>query len=134
MVKGMATHSNILAWRISWIEEPGRLQSRGSQRVIQDWATNTLSLYSYKKANKDICSNIDGSLKSLLSKRSQVQISTCSISPLYPILKDRRHCPSVVSRNWKQTGKSTIKRHKGCFSMTKMFCIFLVVCTRVKTH
>ena len=31
--KGMATHSRILAWRILWTEEPGRLQSRGSQRV-----------------------------------------------------------------------------------------------------
>ena len=30
---GMATHSSILAWRIPWIEEPGRLQSMGSQRV-----------------------------------------------------------------------------------------------------
>ena len=30
---GMATHSNILAWRIPRTEEPGRLQSRGSQRV-----------------------------------------------------------------------------------------------------
>ena len=29
--EGMATHSNILAWRIPWIEEPGRLQSIGSQ-------------------------------------------------------------------------------------------------------
>ena len=29
--KGMATHSNILAWRIPWTEEPGGLQSRGSQ-------------------------------------------------------------------------------------------------------
>ena len=29
--KGMATHSNILAWRILWMEEPGRLQSMGSQ-------------------------------------------------------------------------------------------------------
>ena len=29
--KGMATHSNILAWRIPWTEEPGRLQSMGSQ-------------------------------------------------------------------------------------------------------
>ena len=28
----MATHSGILAWRIPWTEEPGRLQSRGSQR------------------------------------------------------------------------------------------------------
>ena len=31
--KGMATHSSILAWKIPWKEEPGRLQSRGSQRV-----------------------------------------------------------------------------------------------------
>ena len=34
--KEMATHSSILAWRIPWTEEPGRLQSLGSQRVGQD--------------------------------------------------------------------------------------------------
>ena len=34
--KGMATHSIILAWRISRTEEPGRLQSMGSQRVRRD--------------------------------------------------------------------------------------------------
>ena len=32
----MATHSSILAWRIPWTEEPGRLQSMGSQRVRQE--------------------------------------------------------------------------------------------------
>ena len=32
----MATHSNILPWKIPWTEEPGRLQSMGSQRVRQD--------------------------------------------------------------------------------------------------
>ena len=32
----MATHSSILAWRIPWTEEPGGLQSMGSQRVGQD--------------------------------------------------------------------------------------------------
>ena len=36
--KGMATHSSILAWRIPWAEEPGRLQFMGSQRV-----TNTFT-------------------------------------------------------------------------------------------
>ena len=36
----MATHSNILAWRIPWTEEPGRLQSMGLQRVGHDWATS----------------------------------------------------------------------------------------------
>ena len=34
--KGAVTHSSILAWRIPWTEEPGRLQSIGSQRVGQD--------------------------------------------------------------------------------------------------
>ena len=34
--KGMATHSNILAWRIPWSEKPCQLQSMGSQRVSHD--------------------------------------------------------------------------------------------------
>ena len=35
--KGMATHSSILPWRIPWTEEPGRLQSRESQRVRHEF-------------------------------------------------------------------------------------------------
>ena len=34
--EGMATHSSVLAWRISWTEEPGGLQSMGSPRVEPD--------------------------------------------------------------------------------------------------
>ena len=37
--EGMATHSSILAWRIPWTEEPGRLPSMGSQRVRHNLAT-----------------------------------------------------------------------------------------------
>ena len=37
--KGMATHSSMLGWRIPWTEEPGWLQSMGSQRVGHNWAT-----------------------------------------------------------------------------------------------
>ena len=37
--KEMAIHSSILAWEIPWTEEPGGLQSMGSQRVRHDWAT-----------------------------------------------------------------------------------------------
>ena len=36
----MATHSSTLAWKIPWTEKPGRLQSRGWQRVGHDWATS----------------------------------------------------------------------------------------------
>ena len=40
--KGMATHSNILAWRTLWTEDLGRLQSMGSQGLRHDRETNTL--------------------------------------------------------------------------------------------
>ena len=36
----MAPHSSTLAWKIPWTEEPGRLQSMGSLRVVYDWATS----------------------------------------------------------------------------------------------
>ena len=39
--EGMATHSSVLARRIPWTEEPGGLQSMGSQRVRHNWVTNT---------------------------------------------------------------------------------------------
>ena len=37
--QGMATHSSILAWSIPWTEEPGGLESMGSQRVKHDFVT-----------------------------------------------------------------------------------------------
>ena len=36
--EGMSTHPSTLAWRIPWTEEPGKLQSTGSQRVGHDWS------------------------------------------------------------------------------------------------
>ena len=38
--KEMATHSHVLAWKIPWMKEPGRLQSMGLKRVGHDWATS----------------------------------------------------------------------------------------------
>ena len=46
MEKAMASHSSTLAWKIPWVEEPGRLQSMGSLRVRHDWATS-LSLFTF---------------------------------------------------------------------------------------
>ena len=43
--QAMAPHSSTLAWKIPWTAKPGRLQSMGSLRVGQDWATS-LSLFS----------------------------------------------------------------------------------------
>ena len=45
--KEMATHSSIHAWKIPWTEEPGGLQSMGSQGVGHDWATSVCVGISY---------------------------------------------------------------------------------------
>ena len=42
--KGMAVHSNILAWRIPWTEEPGKLQTMWSQRIRHNWDSNTTTI------------------------------------------------------------------------------------------
>ena len=44
--KAMAPHSSILAWKIPWTEEPGRLRSMGSWRAGHDWVTS-LSLFTF---------------------------------------------------------------------------------------
>ena len=47
--KEMATHSSILAWKIPWMEKPGRLQSMESQKVRHNRATSLSQLYLYFK-------------------------------------------------------------------------------------
>ena len=50
--KGMAIHSNILAWRIPWTEKPDGLQSVGSQRVRHNGVTNTHSQTGHQVTQK----------------------------------------------------------------------------------
>ena len=52
--KVMATHSSILAWKIPWTEEPGGLQSMGSQRVGHNLATS-LYFFLYLSPEKYLC-------------------------------------------------------------------------------
>ena len=63
--KEMATHSSTLAWKIPWMEEPGGLQSMGSQRIGHDWATSlSLSLcntsISLLKRKKEVLNELQG--------------------------------------------------------------------------
>ena len=52
--KAMAPHSSTLAWKIPWMEEPGRLQTMGSLRVGHDWATDLIwSLEKWKPSDGD---------------------------------------------------------------------------------
>ena len=90
--KEMATHSSILAWRIPWIEEPGRLQSTGLQRVGRDWANSlSLSIYMVKSNPENIVTWLSILLlnyiccsvaQSCLTLREPVDCST----PGFPVL------------------------------------------------
>ena len=51
----MATHSSIIAWKIPWTEEPGGLQSKGSQRVRHDVVTK-------QQQHEDIDCKLDHSM------------------------------------------------------------------------
>ena len=59
--KGMATHSSILAWRIPWTEELGRLQSMGLQRVGHDCVTN-FHFFTHINANTGFCGSTNSTL------------------------------------------------------------------------
>ena len=54
----MATHSSTLAWKIPWMEEPGRLQSMGSLRVGHD-CESSLSLIGEANGNPLLCSCLE---------------------------------------------------------------------------
>ena len=65
--KEMAAHSSILDWKIPWMEEPGGLQSMGSQRVRHGWATSlslslsrlcslwTVEMFAWSSQRQDLC-------------------------------------------------------------------------------
>ena len=56
----MATHCIILAWRIPWTEEPGRLQSMGSQRLRHDLATEHTTSWQQPADTKHVCYPVKG--------------------------------------------------------------------------
>ena len=80
--KEMVTHSSILTWRIPWIEEPGRLQSTGSQRVGHDLMTEhtrtPYNSYHSVKAVLELTRHI--SLVISTSKWSEVVLSCPTLS------------------------------------------------------
>ena len=64
--KEMATHSNILAWKIPWTEEPGRLQSMELQRVGHNWVTEHILHFNMYILNRKDSSIIELILSGLL--------------------------------------------------------------------
>ena len=69
--EGMATHSSILAWRITWTEQPGGLQSIWSQRVGHNWATK--HAHQQSDCRSDHSKYISGLGKGILGKVMELQ-------------------------------------------------------------
>ena len=82
--KGMATHSNILAWRIPWTEEPGGLQSMVSQRVRHDLEINTFTSLSLKW-NQEDRAFVGGFEEVIFLKRDSLSSEKCYFKMGYVI-------------------------------------------------
>ena len=99
----MATHSSILAWKIPWTEEPGRLQSMGLQKVSQDWAIEhsrwqlsafKLYIYSFVHWLKSLLE-----WKLLRHKQGLFCTSLCSQHAEQCLI----HSKSLINRSWINT-------------------------------
>ena len=88
--EGMATHSSILAWRIPWTEEPGGLQSIGSQRVGHNWSNLT-----YTQRN-ECCSSDLGRRRFVLEDHNALSFSAEMSS--VKLQWQYYRCPRVVNK------------------------------------
>ena len=90
--EGMATYSSILAWRIPWIEEPGRLQSMGSQGVRHDWACMHIMEIRLKSKNRTPY-DPEISLLGIYPEKTIIQKDTCA--PMFTAAR------FTVAKTWK---------------------------------
>ena len=104
---GHLTHSSILAWRIPWTEEPGRLQSIRSQRIGHDWMTNTFTLSFLEQRENFLCFSL--SKRRVYFECTQHQQSTWANSL----------CPWSLITGWglnSLRGSKGSQRKQGCWT------------------
>ena len=96
--KEMATHSSILAWNIPWMEEPGWLQSMGSQRVRHNWATSlTHSLACVQSTSVSYLCSPDGLRGGSLSKKN--------FKDIHQRFLTLRQEETLIRKNWCKADK-----------------------------
>ena len=91
----MATHSSILAWRIPWTEEPGGLQSTGSQRVRYYWSDLAST---HTDSNRHLNANFCCSLNHNSQKGEITQVSIEWMDKKY-VVSHLMECYSVIEGN-----------------------------------
>ena len=94
----MASHCSVLAWKIPWAKEPGRLQFMGSQRVGHDWSTEYIHRDKHKvKAGNNPHTNMI-SIWKIVRRESK-----CRILEMHLKLKDQQlKTISLKVREWKE--------------------------------
>ena len=92
--KKMATQSSIVAWKIPWMEEPGRLQFMGSQRVGHDWATS-LS-FPFRAGRGASPPHLPGSPLGLLSALFHTSPPLYPTHHHHPLQEAKRECPGSL--------------------------------------
>ena len=112
--EGMATHSRILAWRIPWREEPGGLQSMGSQRVRHNWSNLaclhvTLSICLQCHFTRIMLCHFIISVSILWVKISFHTFLICFIIQC-------RYCSCFNGKHLKKDERLEIFRSKSCFT------------------
>ena len=109
--KEMATHSSTLAWKISWMEEPSRLWSMGSQRVGPDRATSLFQFSSVAQSCLTLCNPMDNSLPG----SSIHEIFQAKVLEWVPIFFSRKIFPTQGSNPGLQHCGQTLYRlsHQG---------------------
>ena len=85
--KEMAAHSSILAWKIPWMAEPGRLLSMGSQRVRHYWATSLFHFYQISISSDSCFSPSDAAtcLPLSLQHTLSCMLASLDFSDLHPL-------------------------------------------------
>ena len=109
----MATHSSIPAWKIPWTEQPGGLQSTGSQRVGHDWVTSLLLFSNHCRwwlqpwikrhllLGRKIMTNLDSILKSRdITLPTKVCLQSYDFSSNHVWMWELDHNEAWVPKNW----------------------------------
>ena len=126
----MATYSSTLAWKIPWTEEPGRVQSKGSQRVRHDSATEqpTIHLlihcnwfleYESESLSQDICTSY-----SLCLEHSTLLYPLESQLQFHPISKAFPNTPSK-SASSQPPHNHPPEQYPSCFLYDTYYCLKL---------
>ena len=133
--KEMATYSSTLAWRIPRMEEPGRLQSMGSQRVRHDWATSLLHfitiLFKYK-TNQTETDIADGSYSHKYNFKWPTPYSPGTGNTFHsisgyghflPYENDDHFCPRIYSGCFTCLILIRLYINPTCYNLSFQFCI-----------